>query len=264
MRTDAERRYLKAQEWKYDPVLMMHDAGFPPDPHQVDLLQCDDPQVLVKWPRQSGKSQTCAIKVLHQACYDPGDVVILAGEKEAQAMEVWEKAYTAHGVLSKQGELPTVERSNNVLRFGNGSRVLALPSTVDSIRGYAAKLVLIDEAAFTDDDVLAKVMPMLSTTRGRLLCPSTPNGDRGWWRDAWKSDSKAWTRLTVSIRDLPRLSEEEIERQRELLHPNQFRQEYGLEFLDTDSQFYDTETIEAALCDEIVPLFERDHFEEAA
>lgn len=264
IRSDAERRFLMAKSWKDDPVLMMADAGFEPDPHQVELLRCNDPQVLVKWPRQSGKSQTCAIKVLHQACFDPGDVVILAGEKESQAMEVWEKAYTAHGVLSSKGDLPTVERSNNVLRFGNGSRVLALPSTVDSIRGYSAKLVLIDEAAFTDDDVLAKVMPMLSNTRGRLLCPSTPNGDRGWWRDAWKSDSSAWTRLTVSIEDLPRLSPLEIARQRELLHPNQFRQEYLLEFLDTDAQFYDTETIEAALCDEIVPLFERSALEEAA
>lgn len=263
-RSDAERRLLKAQSWKHDPVLMMRDAGFNPDPHQIELLQCNELQTLVKWPRQSGKSQTCSIKVLHQACFDPGDIVILAGEKEAQAMEVWEKAYKAHGVLSEMGELPTVERSNNVLKFGNGSRVLALPSTVDSIRGYSAKLVLIDEAAFTDDKTLGKVLPMLSATGGQLLCPSTPNGDRGWWRDAWKSDDPAWARLTVSIDQLPRLTAAEIERQKATLTPNQFRQEFLLEFLDLDLQFYSTETIEAALCDDIVPLFERDLMEEAA
>ena len=194
----------------------------------------------------------------------PGDVVILAGEKEAQAMEVWEKAFEAHAILSELGDLPPVKRSNNVLKFGNGSRVLALPSTVDSIRGYSAKLVLIDEAAFTGDDVLGKVTPMLSATGGRLVCPSTPNGDRGWWRDAWKSGDPAWTRLTVSIDKLPRLTPAEIERQKSILTPNQFRQEFLLEFLDTDLQFYSTETIEAALCDEIVPLFERSALEEAA
>lgn len=264
MRSQAEKRLFRSKSWERDPVLMMRDAGFEPDPHQVELLRCDDLQVLVKWPRQSGKSQTCAIKVLHQACFDPGDIVILAGEKEAQAMEVWEKAYKAHAILSALGELPAIERSNNVLKVDNGSRVLALPSTVDSIRGYSAKLVLIDEAAFTDDKTLGKVLPMLSATGGRLLCPSTPNGDRGWWRDAWKSDDPAWTRLTVSIDQLPRLSPGEIERQRSTLTPNQFRQEFLLEFLDTDSQFYDTETIQAALCDEIVPLFERDYMEAAA
>lgn len=257
MRNEAERRYLKAQAWKYDPVQMMRDSGFEPDPHQVELLQCDAPQVLVCWPRQSGKSQTCAIKVLHQACFDPGDVVILAGEKEAQAMEVWEKAFKAHAILSELGDLPPVERSNNVLKFGNGSRVLALPSTVDSIRGYSAKLALIDEAAFTGDDVLGKVTPMLSATGGQLICPSTPNGDRGWWRDAWKSGDPAWTRLTVSIDKLPRLTPAEIERQKSILTPNQFRQEYMLEFLSADHQFFDTETINLALSDEIVPYRQR-------
>lgn len=250
-------RLARALAWRLDPVQMMRDAGFEPDPHQIELLRCNDPQVLVNWPRQSGKSQTCAIKVLHNACFDPGDIVILAGEKEAQAMEVWEKAFKAHQLLAEFGELPSLERANNVLRFGNESRVLALPSTVDSIRGYAARLALIDEAAFTDEDTLAKVLPMLSATNGRLICPSTPNGDRGWWRDAWKSGDPRWTRLTVSIDRLPRLTAEEVERQRATLHPNQFRQEFLLEFLDTDTQFYPTETIEAALCDDIVPLFSR-------
>lgn len=257
-------RLQKNLAWRLSPVQMMRDAGFEPDPHQVELLQCQDPQVLVNWPRQSGKSQTCAIKVLHKACFDPGDIVILAGEKEAQAMEVWEKAHKAHGILSEAGELPSMERANNVLKFANGSRVLALPSTVDSIRGYAARLALIDEAAFTGDDTLAKVMPMLSATGGQLICPSTPNGDRGWWRDAWKSGDTTWTRLTVTLADLPRLTEAEIARQKATLTPNQFRQEFELQFLDTDQQFYSTETINAAMCDEIVPLFERQFLQEAA
>src|SRR5690606_22045473 len=217
-------RLQKNLAWRLSPVQMMRDAGFDPDPHQVELLECNDPQALVCWPRQSGKSQTCAIKVLHQAYFDPGDIVILAGEKEAQAMEVWEKAYKAHTILCEIGELPTVERSNNVLKFSNGWRALAQPSAADAIRGYAAKLVLIDEAAFTGDDTLAKVMPMLSATGGQIICPSTPNGDRGWWRDAWKSDDPTWTRLTVSIDKLPRLTEKEIARQKATLTPDQFRQ----------------------------------------
>lgn len=264
MRNEAERRYLKAQAWKYDPVQMMRDSGFEPDPHQVELLECNDDQALVLWPRQSGKSQTCAVKVLHRACFDPGDIVILAGERQGQAQEIYERAFEMHGTLAKIGDLPPVERSDNVLKFGNGSRVLALPSTVDSIRGYSAKLALIDEAAFTDDKVLGKVLPMLSATNGQLICASTPNGARGWFYDAWTGGSPAWRRLKVTIDQLPRLTARELKRQRDLLTPNQFRQEYMLEFLDADLQFYSTETIEAALCDDIVPLFERDCLLEAA
>lgn len=257
------KRLQRSLAWRLNPCAMMRDAGYEPDPHQIELLGCDDPQVLVMWPRQSGKSQTCAVRVLHQACFDPGDVVILAGEKQKQAQEVFEKAFAMHKQLGEIGDLPEVTRSGDELEFSNGSRILAQPSSVESIRGYAAKLVLIDEAAFTDDRTLGKVSPMLSATNGKMICPSTPNGDRGWWRDAWKSGDPVWTRLTVSIDQLPRLTEAEIARQRAILHPNQFRQEFLLEFLDTDQQFYSTETIEAALCDEIVPLFER-QLEEAA
>jgi hypothetical protein len=237
---------------------MMRDAGFEPDPHQLALLYNRDPQTLVLWPRQSGKSQTCAGRVGHQAWFDPGDVVILAGEKQKQAEEVFEKTMALHERLSEIGDLPSItKRTSEEAHFSNGSRILAKPSSVDSIRGYAAKLALVDEAAFTGDDTLAKIAPMLSATGGRLICPSTPNGARGWFHEAWHHGGDAWTRLTVSIDQLPRLSEAEIARQRALLTPNQFRQEFLLEWLDADLQFFPTETIEAALCDDIVPLFER-------
>lgn len=250
-----ESRVLKAQAWRLDPAQMMRDAGFEPDPHQLDLLYCNGPQVLGLWPRQSGKSQSCAVKVLHGACFDPGDIVILAGEKQQQAQEVYEKAFELHERLSEIGELPGVSRSGDELIFANKSRILAKPSTVESVRGYAAKRVLIDEAAFTGDDVLAKVAPMLTSTRGQLICMSTPNGARGWFWEKWHHGGDAWTRLKVMLDQLPRLSAEEIQRQKGLLTPLQFRQEFMLEWLDADLQFFPTETIEAALCDEVEPLF---------
>lgn len=249
-------RIFRSQAWRNDPVLMMRDAGFDPDPHQVELLRNREQQVLVLWPRQSGKSQTCATLVLHAACFDPGDIVILAGEKQQQAQEVFEKAFEMHERLLEIGELPSATRSGDELKFANRSRILAKPSSVESVRGYAAKLALIDEAAFTGEDTLAKIVPMLSATGGRLVCPSTPNGDRGWWRDAWKSGDPAWSRLTVAIDALPRLTPAEIARQKALLTPNQFRQEFLLEFLDMDRQFYPTETIEQFIRhDDVEPLF---------
>lgn len=250
-------RMARALSWRLDPVQMMRDAGFEPDPHQVELLHCDDPQTLICWPRQSGKSQTCAVKVLHGALFDPGDTVILAGEKQQQAQEVFEKAFEMHARLIEIGELPEVTRSGDELEFSNKSRILAKPSVVESIRGYAAKRTLIDEAAFTGDDTLAKVAPMLSATGGQLLAASTPNGARGWFHDAWHSNDPAWRRLTVTVEALPRLSAQELSRQRTLLTPLQFRQEFLLEWLDSEQQFFPTEVIKAARRSDIVPLFKR-------
>lgn len=239
--TAAERRAYIAQSWQFDPVQMMRDAGFEPEPHQVELLECTE-DVLVLWPRQSGKSQSCGAKVLHGAYFDPGDTVILAGEKQDQAQEVFDKALAMHDILAELGAVPSVEVAGNKARFSNGSRLLALPSSVDSIRGYAAKRVIIDEAAFTGDDVLAKVAPMLSTTRGQLICPSTPNGARGWFYERWK-DPAGWRCLRVDADQLTRINAADLKRQRNILGEFKFRQEYGLEFLDGAHQFFPTELI---------------------
>lgn len=256
----AERRSLITEAWRLDPAQMMADAGLSPDPHQEQLLYCEHQNVLVLWPRQSGKSQALAGAVLHQAVFDPGDVIIIAGEKQKQAQEVFEKAFAMHERLSKVGNLPEVSRSGDELQFATGARVFALPSTVESIRGHAAKLVLIDEAAFTAEGVLAKVSPMLTTTGGRLLCASTPNGAVGWFHDAWHHGGEGWHRLQVTVEEMmayqnPRITTAELARQRMVLTPLQFRQEYGLEWLDGNQQFFPTETIESALCDDVEPLF---------
>lgn len=266
----AERRVAMAASWRFDPAQMMRDAGFDPDPHQIDLLESQARNNLVMFPRQAGKSQTLGAIVTHGASFDPGDIVILAGEKKGQANEVAMKALRMHERLLESGDLPAVEPVGDELQYGNGSRVLALPSRVQSIRGYAAKTVIVDEAAFTGDDTLAKVSPMLTTTEGRLFCSSTPNGASGWFYAAWHDKENEWSpgnpdgwrKWTVSVDQMlayerPRLTLRELKRQQMILTPIQYRQEYLLEWLDGDQQFFPTEVIEAAFNPRIVPLFKR-------
>lgn len=274
-KTENERRVLIAESWRHDPVQMMRDGGFEPDPHQVRLLESRAQNELVLWPRQQGKSRTIATRVLHCAYFDPGDIVILAGEKQKQAREVFDKACEMHETYFRMGNVPPLDVVGEEAFIGK-SRILALPSTVDSIRGYSTKLAVIDEAAFTEDGTLKKVTPMLAMTNGRLIAASTPNGAMGWFHDAWHSVPRPteddeepldWYRHKVTIEEVlaypnSRLTAKEIKRQKMILTHIEFRQEWMLEWLDGEQQFYPTEVIQAARCDDIVPLFKR--FEVAA
>ena len=57
------------------------------------------------------------------------------------------------------------------------------------MRGYAAAdLVIIDEAARVEDDLISAFRPMLATSNGRLIALTTPAGKRGWFFDAWHGD----------------------------------------------------------------------------
>jgi hypothetical protein len=92
----------------------------------------------------------------------------------------------------------------------NSSRILALPGTEKTIRGYAkADLVVIDEAARVEDELLAAVRPMLATSEGggRLIALTTPAGKRGWFFEAW-TGTEPWTRVCVTAEDCPRISKE--------------------------------------------------------
>jgi hypothetical protein len=69
------------------------------------------------------------------------------------------------------GKLEVAPRLNaeSVLKaeMENGSRILALPGTEKTIRGYAkADLVVIDEAARVENELLAAVRPMMATSEG--------------------------------------------------------------------------------------------------
>lgn len=44
-----------------DPLAVARDCGINPDPWQADLIESDDPRILINASRQTGKSTTVAM-----------------------------------------------------------------------------------------------------------------------------------------------------------------------------------------------------------
>ena len=56
------------------------------------------------------------------------------------------------------------------VRVANGSRIVSLPGTEGTIRGYAAaSLIVIDEAALWPTSCWLSVRPMLAVSNGKLV-----------------------------------------------------------------------------------------------
>jgi len=45
---------------------------------------------------------------------------------------------------------------------------------VDALQGYTCELLIIDEAAYLNPDVIDAVMPYVNTTKGPIIMFSTP------------------------------------------------------------------------------------------
>ena len=142
------------------------------------------------------------------------------------------------------------------IEFANGSRVVSLPGDEGTIRGFSGvSLLIIDEAARVDDNLYRAVRPMLAVSRGRLVALSTPFGQRGWFFDAWQS-SEEWERVRVTADECPRITPEFLAAERRTLGERWYRQEYLCSFEDTIDAVFSAEDIQAALSNDVKPLFQ--------
>jgi hypothetical protein len=117
------------------------------------------------------------------------------------------------------------------LHLSNLSRIVCLPCREETIRGYSrVSLLIIDEAARVPDDLYRAVRPMLAVSNGRLICLSTPDGNRGFFHDAWANGGDDWARIEVAAERIGRITPEFLAGERRAMGASWFRQEYGCSF----------------------------------
>src|SRR5262249_6155110 len=141
------------------------------------------------------------------------------------------------------------------LHLANGSRIIALPESEKTIRGYSgAALLVVDEAARVSDGLYFSVRPMLSVSKGRLLALSTPFGKRGFFYEAWDGTEK-WERIKATADQCPRISSEFLAEERRVLGDRWYRQEYDCSFEDVIDTVFAEADIRAAMSSEVNPLY---------
>jgi hypothetical protein len=249
MRSDARRDLRHA----LDPATFAIEAlGITPDPWQARCLRSSARRQILLCSRQSGKSTVAAIVALHRALYHPGSVVLVVSPSIRQSGELFRKILDHVTRLAVAPDLS--EESRLAMRLANGSRVLSLPSSPETIRGFTASLAILDESAFMEDGAYHAVRPMLAVSGGRLVLMSTPFGRRGFLWNEWANGGDAWERFKVTADECPRISASFLADERASLGEWRFRQEYGAEFVETDDQLFALESVQAAISPDVEPL----------
>src|SRR5215204_1710143 len=236
-----------------DRVAFAKRLGLKPDPWQEDLLSSTSERVLLNCCRQSGKSTMTGVIALHRALYHPGSLILCLAPALRQSQELFGKVLGFYRDLGRPVS-PQGERKLS-LDLENGSRIVTLPGSEKTIRGFSGtSLLVLDEAARVEDELYFAVRPMLAVSGGALMMLTTPYGKRGVFYEAW-SGGEGWERYEVSASRCPRISEEFLEEERASLPPFIFRQEYQCSFEETEDQVFVTDMIDRAVTDEVKPLF---------
>jgi hypothetical protein len=236
-----------------DAVEFAQAMGFAADAWQVKALRSQAPRQIWVVTRQGGKSTTAGILGLHQAIYTPNSLVLLVSPTQRQSSELFK---TMRAWLERAPWQPGLTEDNKLsCTFANGSRIVSLPGSEASIRGYTANLVIEDEAARVDDGTYYAIRPMLAVTGGRLLLMSTPFGRRGHFHEEFTNGGAAWERAEVPATACPRISPVFLEEERKALGDYWFSQEYLCQFRATNDTIFDWDLIHSAVSDEVRPLF---------
>lgn len=232
--------------------------GIALDEWQARLIDSPIKRKAILGARQCGKSMAVAIQITHRMLKRPDTSVIVMAASARQSGLLVDKC---RWILRKLGvEFQRDGLNPQSVLLDNGSRVVGLPKSPATIRGFTADLLIIDEAAYVPDVAYAAARPMLAATDGELVVMSTANEPRGFFWDLTCGNAtggrKGWLRFVIRAADVPhRLRPGFLEGERRELGPVAYAREYECEFVDTGSGIFARKTVESALSDEVEPLF---------
>ena len=239
-----------------DRVSFAKTLGLVPDAWQEGLLRSHSERILLNCSRQSGKSTMSAVIALHRALYHPGSLILCLAPALRQSQELFAKIAGFYRDLGRPVS-PIGERKLS-LELENGSRIMTLPGTEKTIRGFSGvSLLIVDEAARVEDELYFAVRPMLAVSGGTLIMLSTPYGQRGVFYEEWTSGGfREWQRFQVSADQVPRISPEFLAEERRALGSRWFEQEYLCVFGELEGAIFSREAIDRMFDTEYKLLFD--------
>ncbi len=237
-----------------DPAAFARRRGFVAEPWQARLLRTEAARVVVPCGRQVGKTQTTSYKGLNVALTNPGRDVLIISPTQRQSVEMLLRIKSIYRGMRQVGKL--TKDNDSEIGLPNGSRVVSLPGTEGTVRGFAnVRLLIIDEAARVGDDVFASVLPMVGSD-GQIMALSTPWGQRGWFYAlADEAPGNGWEKHHISVYESGQWSPERIAEVRASVGSFVFASDYEAQFTDTTDQLFRTEDVKRAFTDDVQPLF---------
>ena len=231
--------------------------GLELDDWQRGVISSTGKRDLMNCSRQAGKSTTAAVLGLHEALYKPGSLTILVSPSQRQSSELFRKVTELREKLPTQPELSEDNKLSLTVR--GGGRILSLPGSEATIRGFSgATLIVEDEASRVDDALYFSIRPMLAVKGGRLILMSTPFGKRGHFWNEW-STGTTWQRVEVPATAVPRISKAFLDEERSSMGAWWFEQEYGCQFKESTDSVFSHAAVMGALSDDVKPLFGGSH-----
>jgi len=224
-------------------------SGWRPHLGQQAFLSSRAPVRVLACGRRWGKTEAIAAEIACTLLAGAARQVLLVAPSQEQAMLGFERVLE---FLVRAGARPTVRRTPAPTLVLGDSRLWARSAARGGmfLRGRKAHLIVVDEAAYVPEAVVAETLiPMLADTGGRLALISTPRGKNYFYRyylQGQEDGVRVWSLRSPSWHN-PMLSPTVLQMQASMMTQRQYQIEYGAAFLDAEGQVFRTEWVDRAL-----------------
>jgi len=231
-----------------DPAELFHQAfDLEPLDWQRDYLRATDNVVLLKG-RQVGASLAAAALAIHAAMYWRDTNTVIVSPSLKQSGEILAKARL--GLRNLGAGL--VQDSTSMVSLPNGSRIISLPGTARSVRGWTAKLLILDEAAYVVPETWVAARALIATG-GRLVVQSTPADETGDFHQLCTEAAEGWQRFTVRSDEVPTISAEFLAAERQAMGEAAYATEYMCTFGAAGASLFTAERLAGLILTEDAP-----------
>lgn len=225
--------------------------------YQKDILSCNSLFRIILKARQLGISTLIAMEALAKALLLPERTILFVSASDRQAKELLGHVYTMVYNLKRREDIPLMEESKETIRIKeNNSRIISLPNNPNTIQGYRATDIYLDEYAIHENDkkILEAVLPSISHG-GTLTIVSRPAGPRGEFYRIYKeamSGKNNFIPFKIDYKQCPsKTYQKMIEEIEKTMDDISFREQYMCEFADESQSFFPYDLILPCVDDSI-------------
>lgn len=241
-------------EVREDPVVFVREVlGEEPYRYQREFLRSEKPNKAFVAGRQVGKTTVLCWYVLWKFVTHPNSLTLIFAPSQRQSLNFFDAKMKAEIAtwIDNPDDYGITYEAKTEMRGSNGAKIMALPAANrsgagETVRGYSADCIVVDEAAFVDDEFYTSVLaPMTLTTDGDFILAGTPWGQQGFFYDRFHNDR--WYSLRVSTMENPDIAPEKIESFREDLTETEFQREILGEFVQKENAAFPEKAIKACI-----------------
>lgn len=200
--------------------------------------------------RQSAKTTTCTIFMLHYALFNEDKTIAILANKESTAISIMKRVRIAYEMLPKwlQQGITTGGWNKKTISFENGTTILAASTSSSALRGISANVLLLDEFAFVPDSMASEFMSsvypiIVSGTTTKMIIVSTPNG-MNHFHNIYSDQKNNFYKFKIAWSDVPGRDDEWKESVIRDIGITKWLQEFECNFLGSTTTLVDGSKLE--------------------